>query len=251
MAFLLAAPATAETRREVSVAVDGESYAGVLCAPDAARPAPAVLVLHTSYGEVEPFDEDYARALAREGFVALAVNYMVRNERRWSSAITRRLKGMVGWLAARPEAAGKPVGVVGFSYGAQGVLLAAAGARIKALVVYYGAYDVRAAGFRVGPNVSLPIDVAAQVNAPALLLHGDLDDEIPVAIARRMERALKSAGKTAELVVYPGVHHRFDRGRAAPREGRAPSPSTLVYDEAATKDAWVRSLAWFKKYLGN
>jgi dienelactone hydrolase len=71
-----------------------------------------------------------------------------------------------------------------------------------------------------------------------------------VAIARRMERALASAGKMAELVVYAGAHHRFDRGRAAPREGRAPSRSTLVFDEDAAKDAWGRSLAWFKTYLG-
>lgn len=71
----LAAPAWAETRQSVTIPVAGGALAGVLFAPDT-TPAPAVLVLHTAYGKVEAADERYARSLAGEGFVALAVSYV-------------------------------------------------------------------------------------------------------------------------------------------------------------------------------
>ncbi len=80
----------------------------------------------------------------------------------------------------------------------------------SSVVVYYGACDPRKAkGKQFGPNVKLPIDVVAEVNAPIMLLHGSLDNEVHVEIARDMEAALISAGKQAELVVYPGAYHRL------------------------------------------
>ena len=71
----LAGPAAAESRESVTIPVEGGSLTGVLFAPEKA-PAPAVLVLHTAYGKAEAADERFARSLAGEGFVALAVSYV-------------------------------------------------------------------------------------------------------------------------------------------------------------------------------
>jgi carboxymethylenebutenolidase len=253
IATSLAAPSALAQNRE-RVMIDGGRLSGILYTP-ASTPAPAVIVLHTAYGSVEEADEKYAAALAKEGFVALAPNYLeIVKDKLWQPAIDQQLRGVVSWLVARREVANKPVGTVGFSLGAHGVSLSALDPRLKAVVVYYGAYDARAAKRvpNLAPTVKLPIDYAAGVSAPVLLLHGENDDEIPVSNAHAMEAALKAAGKPVELVVYPGAYHRFDRGDVVRSgAGRRASSFTYRYDAAATRDAWARTLAFFKEKLGS
>jgi carboxymethylenebutenolidase len=142
--------------------------------------------------------------------------------------------------------------VVGFSLGARGLLLTASDQHIKAVVVYYGSYDTRQSRNPVfPPDFRTPIDVAAQVNAAVLLLHGEADDEIPLSEAQAMKAALTSAGKTVELVTYRGAYHRFDRGTAGgARSDRSPQGYTYRKDEAAAKDAFQRTIGWLKKHLG-
>lgn len=249
-------PAFAQSRQSVAFAVDGGSMSGVMFVP-AKTPAPAVIVLHTKgpTGKFEPADEKYAEALAAEGFVAVAVNYLdvAGSAKLWSPAIDAELSQVVDRLGKRPEVAGKPVGMVGFSLGTHAVLVSALNPAVKAVVVYYGDYDLRTAkGLKFPPNVKMPIDVAAQVNAPLLMLHGASDNEIPPDNAREMEAALKAAGKTEELVMYPGAYHRFDRGAPARMHGdRSRDGYIYRYDEAAARDAWRRTLAWLRAHLGS
>jgi carboxymethylenebutenolidase len=248
----VAVDGSAQTRESVTIPVDGGSFTGVLFVPQA-TPAPAVLVLHTAYGQVEEADEKYAEALAREGFVALAPNYLeIVKDRLWSPAIEEQLSGVVDWLRKRPDVADKKVGAVGFSLGAHAISLAATDKRLAAGVVYYGAFDVRAAkNIRVGPGIRLPIDHAPNAKAPMLLLHGAADDEIPLSNARAMEAALKSVGTPVELVVYPGAYHRFDRGPSARMRGERNRDGYLYrYDAGAAADAWARTLAFLKSHLG-
>ena len=254
LTLLTCAPAFGEKREEVEVAVaDGRRLTGVLFMPETAGPSPAVLVLHTAAGFVERADEDYARALAREGFVAFAPNYIHASfaSRPWSPPITTDTVALVDYLRQRPEAKGMPVGTVGFSLGARGLLLAARRPDVKAVVVYYGAFDVRKdKGLKIAPDVPLPTSVAGQVSAAVLLLHGDADDEIPVRSARDMKAALAAAGKTVELVEYRGAYHRFDRGPGDRMRGeRSREGYTYRRDEAAAKDAFERTVAWLKTHL--
>lgn len=245
-------PAASQTASQVRIPLGDNAMTGILFAPERAGPLPAIIVLHTAFGRVEQPDEDYARKLATVGFTALAVNYLeiVGEQNRWSPAITRQLSGVVGWLKRRPEVAGKPVGVVGFSLGAHAISLSAFNPQVRAVVVYYGGFDIRAIRTHAIPaQVKYPIDHAADVKAPVLLLHGDKDDETPLLNARNMEAALKAAGKTVELVVFPGVYHRFDRGPPAGTFGRTTAVYTYVYDRAATQQAWEKTLAWFRRYL--
>ena len=67
-----------------------------------------------------------------------------------------------------------------------------------------------------------PIGVVADLKAPVLGLYGGADPGIPVASVERMREALKAAGKTAEIIVYPETPHAFHSDyRPSYREGPA------------------------------
>ena len=226
---------------------------GTLFVPPGPGPAPAVLVLHTR-GGLQAADLAYAADLAQAGFVSLAVHYL---NPRWEGEVhhpgyIQDLVWVVDYLQARPEVQGRPMGVVGFSLGSKGVLLAARHPGIKAVVSYYGVYDLRTLPQTRGRSSSpiMPVDVAAEVGAPVLLLHGEWDDETPLSQAEAMRDALLKAGKVVELVVYPKAYHRFDRGPVSgTTSGRTRERYTYRLDEKAKQDAWTRTLAWFRKYL--
>ena len=251
----------AETRRAVEVPsiTSGQPLTGILFTPDAAEPKPAIIVLAPGGGVPEPADERYARDLAKNGYVALAVSYQVNGVKKgvasWSPRVTSDLVGVVNWLRALPEVGGKPVGTVGFSAGSHGLLLGARTPAVRAMVVYYGGYNIRKfaqGGQNMPKTTRIPIDAAPEVSGAVLLLHGDKDDEIPVKDAEETRDAMKSAGKTVELVVYPGAYHRFERGNVPGRSGDISGRGfTYREDPAAARDAFDRTLAWFGKYLAS
>lgn len=58
---------------------------------------------------------------------------------------------------------------------------------------------------------SSPLKRAEELRAPALLLHGDLDLNVPVGQTESLARALERHGKTVEYVEYEDVDHHFRR----------------------------------------
>lgn len=50
-----------------------------------------------------------------------------------------------------------------------------------------------------------PIQHAASFKAPVLIFHGDQDLYVPLDYSKRMDAALRAAGKQSQLTVYPGV----------------------------------------------
>lgn len=247
--------------QEVKVAVgEGRNLTGTLFTPPSPGPAPAVLVLHAS-GGLQQADLSYASDLADAGFVSLAVRYYPNPQHQGFRqgfhlpGYIEDLARVVDYLRGRPEVQGQPAGVVGFSIGPLfGVSLAAYHSGVKAVVGYYGAYDLRTLPQTKGALwmtrrklPPMPVDVAAQVGAPVLLLHGEWDDETPLSQAESMRDALLNAGKVVELVVYPRAYHRFDRGPR--RIERTREGYTYLLDEEAKQDAWNRTVSWFRKYL--
>ena len=73
------------------------------------------------------------------------------------------------------------------------------------------------------------------IQAPILGLYGEADQGIPVASVEKMRAALKEAGKTAEIVLYPATPHAFFADYR---------PS---YRKDQAEDGWKRMLEWFKK----
>jgi dipeptidyl aminopeptidase/acylaminoacyl peptidase len=56
-----------------------------------------------------------------------------------------------------------------------------------------------------------PVNLAARIQAPLLLAHGDADRRVPIAHAERMRDALKAAGHPPQWVSYPGEGHGFSK----------------------------------------
>jgi dipeptidyl aminopeptidase/acylaminoacyl peptidase len=68
------------------------------------------------------------------------------------------------------------------------------------------------------------------ITTPTLFMGGDIDWNVPIIGGEQMYQALKSLGRTTELVVYPGEHHGLTM------------PSHL-------KDRLERHLAWYAHYV--
>jgi dipeptidyl aminopeptidase/acylaminoacyl peptidase len=68
------------------------------------------------------------------------------------------------------------------------------------------------------------------ITTPTLFMGGDIDWNVPIIGGEQMYQALKSLGRTTELVVYPGEHHGLTM------------PSHL-------KDRLERYLAWYAHYV--
>jgi len=238
------------------LAVDGKVPSGDFQVPIyEARPAtagkyPVVVVIPEVFGMHEHI-KDITRRFAREGFLAITFEPYAReggvlhlpdleSVRKVvnpvpDARVMGDLDSIVAYAKRHPAGRGDRIGVTGFCRGGMYTLLFAAHNReVKAAVSWYGQLRPdKTPGVRtVGP-----LDIAAAINPPVLGLYGEEDLGIPVADVREMEAALKTAGKTAEFVLYPGAPHAFFADYR---------PS---YRPEAAKDAWSRCLAWFNKYL--
>jgi dipeptidyl aminopeptidase/acylaminoacyl peptidase len=56
-----------------------------------------------------------------------------------------------------------------------------------------------------------PVNLAARIQAPLLLAHGELDRRVPIEHAQRMRDALKAAGHPPEWITYPDEGHGFSK----------------------------------------
>lgn len=195
-----------------------------------------VIVIHENRG-LNPHIEDVARRMALEGFTALAPDLLSpvggtpADEDAARDAIAKldraaaadNLVAAVAYLKARPDAAG-PVGAVGFCWGGGMVnLLAVKSPELAAGAPFYGL-------------VPDPADVP-KIKARMQLHYAGNDDRINAGIPS-YEAALKSAGKSYEVFVYPGAEHAFHNDTGGAR-----------YNKAAAELAWSRTVAFFKDSL--
>lgn len=67
------------------------------------------------------------------------------------------------------------------------------------------------------------------INAPLLIQHGEADYLVSVEQSRILAEALEEAGKTVELITYPGEDHPLSEHHGG----------------------WPEALAWFQQHLGN
>jgi carboxymethylenebutenolidase len=112
---------------------------------------------------------------------------------------------------------------VGFCFGGGVVnFLATRLPDLAAAVPFYGA----APASEAVPNIRA-----------ALLIHYAENDERPNARWPAYEAALKAAGLSYEMYIYPGTLHGFN------------NDTTPRYDVAAARLAWERTIAFFRKYL--
>lgn len=210
---------------------------GYLVQPSGAGPFPAVVVIHENRG-LNPYIEDVARRLAVEGFLALAPDglYPVGgypgndDDGRELQAKLDQVKLRTDLLnSARflkaHELSNRKLGATGFCYGGGIVnyLAATLGDELQAGVPYYG--------------VAADTASVRNIKAP-LVCHLAEHDERINATYPAFETALKAAGASYQVHVYPGTQHGFHNN------------STPRYNETAAKLSWERTLAHFKANLG-
>jgi dipeptidyl aminopeptidase/acylaminoacyl peptidase len=77
-------------------------------------------------------------------------------------------------------------------------------------------YQIENARIGQGPHVreGSPAQNAARFKAPVLMFHGDIDQNVGIGESRLMRDKLHGAGKSVELVEFPGLDHQLDNTAA-------------------------------------
>jgi carboxymethylenebutenolidase len=234
---------------EVKIPVSDGEIPAYRALPAGAGPFPTILVVQEIFG-VHEHIKDICRRLGKLGYFAVAAELYARQgdvskiedfREIFSKVVSKvpdaqvmsDLDAAVAWTKGTGKADVAKLGITGYCWGGRIVwLYAAHNPNLKAGVAWYG----RLADQADDLHPKRPIDLAASINAPVLGLYGEADDGIPVASVQKMRAALKDAGKTAEIVLYPNTPHAFfaDYRRS--------------YRKEQAEDGWKRMLEWFKKY---
>lgn len=139
--------------------------------------------------------------------------------------LTKDLTGAVNYLKGQNFVRANKIGVVGFCWGGGNVLLIATRNKdLAAAVVYYG---------RNPKN----LDDVKNINAAVLGHYGEKDEGITSQVPK-LEEAMKNNGKSFEYKVYPGAPHAFNNDTNPQR-----------YNAEAAKEAWNRTIEFFRKHL--
>ncbi len=189
-------------------------FAGYLALPPAGS-GPALLLFQEIFG-VNAHIRAVAEQYALDGFVVLAPDVFWRqaprvelgyvgDDRRRGMQLAQSLQpaelladvqAALAALRARPEAAGRKAGTLGYCMGGRLAYLAAATTDVDAAVPFYGG------------GIHTMLDRAAAIRCPTQFHYAEHDDNIPLDAVERVRQAM--AGKSAEVYVYAGAQHGFN-----------------------------------------
>jgi dipeptidyl aminopeptidase/acylaminoacyl peptidase len=220
-------------------AADGTQIPAYLTLPPGkadAKGLPAVVMPHGGPSARDEWGFDWmAQFLAHQGYAVIQPNYrgsagygeawMLENGfRSWRTSIGD-VTAAGKWLLAQGADPAR-LGIVGWSYGGYAALQSGVTepGLFKAIVAIAPVTDLEmvkkeAADYTnqtnvenfigSGPHVveGSPLQNVAAIQAPVLMFHGDLDANVGIDQSRRMDAALKAAGKKSELVSMAGLEH--------------------------------------------
>ena len=212
-----------------------------VAAPQTREKRPAIIVIQEWWGLTDHI-KDIARRYAAEGYVTIAPDLYSRlgnalttdageagklmNSLKQEDGLAD-LNATVAYLKSVPEVNAGRIGVTGFCMGGSyALMLPCINTDIKAAAPFYGQV----------PNPDAPLQKLA---APVLYIYGEDDGWITKADVQRLANALKKYNKPGEIKTYPGASHAFFNDTRKD-----------VYKPAEAKDAWNRTLAFFKQHLG-
>jgi len=223
---------------EVQIPGTDEVLLAYLARPAGDGPHPAVLVCHENRGLTEHI-KDVARRLAAAGYVGLAVDLLSRQGGTAAIADSSQVPGLLSnqppnqfvrdftdswrWLQTQPQIRPDGVGMVGFCFGGGVTWRVAIGlAELRAAVPFYGPH----------PDPS----ELNSIQGAVLAIYAGRDDRINQSIPA-IEAEMQRLGKVYEKLIFPDTDHGFHNDTGS------------RYDPAAATDAWLRTLAWFDRYL--
>lgn len=242
VALLVGLNAAAQTIEKINVQRGGTTVPVDVGRPAGTGPWPPVLYIHAKRG-YEDVDRAHVLALAREGFLVMAPDWLAANMvERWPDRHLPEteddVEAALDALLRHPQACRRPVGIVAKSRGPYFALRLAAkrGHDIGALVAWYGHFQNPNAPepqqlFSVAPELS-------RLEAPTLMLIGDADYELRRMVNGRAFYALWERGVPVALQMYPMARRAFDfRADQSPEE------------KVATKHAMQRERAWLRQHM--
>ncbi len=209
---------------------------------DQSRMGPAkpgvVLVMHENRG-LTPYIKDVVRRVGKAGYVAMCVDLLSRAGGTDSHPDEGERTGILGqiptdkllgdlsvgldYLKSRSDVLPGRLGAMGFCFG---------GGLTWRLITQRS--DIKAAVPFYGPNP--PLEDVPKIKAAVLGIYGGNDARITGG-AGQLEEALKKAGVTYEMKIYPGVDHAFHNDTGA------------NYNAEAARDAWERTLTWLGTHM--
>jgi carboxymethylenebutenolidase len=210
---------------------------GYLAVPEGKGPFPGLVVIHEWWGlndQIKATTGDLARA----GYAALAVD-LYRGTVTASFDEAKKLamgldssRGISDleeafqFLSSRPYVKNGRVGSVSWCMGGGYSLgLALSEPNLAACVVYYG-------------RLENDPEKLKKIRGPVLGFFGQDDASIPVVAVNAFESAMKLAGRTVDVHIYPGAGHAF-----------ANPTRTDAYRPEATKDSWGKMMRFFASAL--
>ncbi len=198
---------------------------------------PGIVVVHENRG-LNPHTEDVARRFALANFMAFAPDVLTSvggypgDDYQGGQLFNqldagKRFEDIVAsslWLKNREDCNGK-IGITGFCYGGgiSNQMAVRLGADLAAAVPFYGGAPA--------------LEEVTNIKAAVLVQHGALDARL-VAAWPAYEEALKAAGVSYGVNIYPDSVHGFFNDATPER-----------YNEAAAKEAWGKTVAWFNQYV--
>jgi len=213
---------------------------GYLVRPSAAGKFPALIVIHANQG-INDYSRDVARRFAKQGYVALAVDYLsrqggskkanpkgeglttIRELAPWQAVAEDTGAGFI-YLGKLPHVRADRLGLIGFCWGGEMTFSSATEVRgLKAVVVFYG-------------RSPKPLERIKNIQAPVLAHYGEKDPGVNQDIPST-EEAMKQYANSYTYKIYPGAFHGFH------------TDSSDRYHPEAAKEAWAKTLDFFKKNL--
>jgi carboxymethylenebutenolidase len=211
--------------------------------PERKTKAPVVIVIHEIFG-LSSWVRSVADQLAADGFIAIAPDLLTGKPLPGApdsvptdsivaairtldpAAVSRQVSAAAQYGMSLPAALPR-YGVVGFCWGGAMVFHHAARApALNAGVAYYGSAPVQQTNL-------------ANTKAPVLALYGENDARVNATIPAA-DSVFGAARVSFEKEIFSGAGHGFLRQQDAQNGANL----------AATRAAWPRTLAFFRKHLG-
>lgn len=214
---------------------DGLEIPAYITVPNGEPPFPAIILPHGGPYVPESIAwDEWGQVLASHGYLVLQPGfrgsqgwglnlYMAGLGGEWGLAMQNDKEDAAAYLVERGLTEADRVATFGWSYGGYSALAAAtrgnyvfqcaiAGAPVADLP--QAVADFTRGGIPAGreflkvnyAGVS-PEDEAANLNIPLMLVHGDVDQRVPIKHSNEMATALDKAGKDYEYVILKGADH--------------------------------------------
>jgi len=225
----------------VSYAGKAGPVAGYLARPVKAGKYPAIIVIHENAG-LSDHIRDIARRLAKEGYVALAPDFLsrqggtmkvnpkggglsnIRETTPWQN-VAEDVEAGFAYLNVLPDVRADKHGLLGFCWGGEVTFASATQVKsLDAVVVFYGR----------SPS---PLDSVKNISAPLMAHYGEKDPGVNKGIDETVA-AMKKYNKVYDHKIYAGAQHAFNNDGNSDR-----------YHPQAAKEAWARTLDFLKKNL--